>query len=146
MAARRALLSRYAVRWLFALHDQDQRFYAELVYDLCVEFSNTVPLGFRSDGKDKVMFNSYFVYLHSSHRSPQEYAVKQLDKTLRSITRLAQNYVMFSEFDGVFLRWLESVSFYNLYHEVSGTPLSLDPTWLMSRYVAYASIASIVPS
>ena len=37
LAARRALLSRYAMPWLLALHDQDTTAYAALIYETVVE-------------------------------------------------------------------------------------------------------------
>ena len=40
VAARRALLSRYAMPWLLALHDQDTTAYAALIYETVVEIED----------------------------------------------------------------------------------------------------------
>jgi hypothetical protein len=40
VAARRALLSRYAIPWLLALHDQDTTTYAALIFETVVEIEN----------------------------------------------------------------------------------------------------------
>lgn len=40
MTVRTALLSRYAVPWLLALHDQDQESYANILYETCVELAD----------------------------------------------------------------------------------------------------------
>lgn len=45
IAARRALLLRYVMPWLLALHDQDTHMYAKLVYDICLDIENGVPPG-----------------------------------------------------------------------------------------------------
>jgi hypothetical protein len=39
VASRRALLTRYAVKWLVELHDQDPALYGVLMYEICVETS-----------------------------------------------------------------------------------------------------------
>jgi hypothetical protein len=45
VASRRSLLTRYAARWLLALHDQDPASYTALVYDICVELVEDGPVG-----------------------------------------------------------------------------------------------------
>jgi hypothetical protein len=46
VATRRALLTRYAARWLLAVHNLDITSYAKLLYELCTDMSGDIP----SDG------------------------------------------------------------------------------------------------
>lgn len=46
VAARRSLLSRYAARWLLALHDQDVVMYARLLFEIIRDIASHVESSF----------------------------------------------------------------------------------------------------
>jgi len=66
VATRRALLNRYAIRWLLALHDLDVDRYTDLLYDLSAEIAGEFMihddffLGLPSEELVKVM-HAHFV-------------------------------------------------------------------------------------
>ncbi|RDB21389.1 hypothetical protein Hypma_011626 [Hypsizygus marmoreus] len=120
IAARRTLLSQYVKPWLLALHDQDAKIYAGLIYESCIDtegFSSGV-LGALSDVATK------------------EQLLSQCDKALRWITRLSQVSVAFTIFDELLLLWLESVSIHKLYEEPMSSLFRLFPreTEASNRY------------
>lgn len=39
VASRRALLNQYVARWLLALHDQNIKIYANMLYDICTDLA-----------------------------------------------------------------------------------------------------------
>ncbi|KAG2054622.1 hypothetical protein BDR06DRAFT_982221 [Suillus hirtellus] len=87
VAARRCLLSRYAARWLLALHDQDFVAYARLLSDIIQDIASR--------------HESSCLNAHESS-SPAE-------KSLRFITRLCRASVSFTVLDDLFLTWLQTL-------------------------------------
>ncbi|KAI0054105.1 hypothetical protein FA95DRAFT_1480391 [Auriscalpium vulgare] len=96
VAHRRTLLKQYAAAWMLALHDQDMAFYAQTLYHLVAEIEED------SDAVENISFET------PSESKLEARAVSLADRTLRSIVRLHQNAVIFTAFDDLFLRWLES--------------------------------------
>ncbi|KAJ7109404.1 hypothetical protein C8R44DRAFT_286771 [Mycena epipterygia] len=98
VASRRALLNRYAVKWLLEMHDQDPALYTTLIYEICVEASQ--------EGSVDVDI----VELQSQEVQKRHHA-ESSDRLLKFIIRLSQaSGVAFSIFDTLFLRWLEHIS------------------------------------
>ncbi|KAF8212196.1 hypothetical protein K438DRAFT_1230880 [Mycena galopus ATCC 62051] len=105
VASRRALQNRYAVKWLSEMHDQDPALYGALLYEICVEAS-------QSDGADIDILKM------PSEDERKRRDADLSDKLLKSIIRLSQaNGVAFSVFDMLFLRWLEHISAMDVFFE-----------------------------
>ncbi|KAI0670290.1 hypothetical protein C8Q78DRAFT_114403 [Trametes maxima] len=97
IAGRRALSSRYAARWLLALHDQDVDEYATVVFDLLVEQAQDLPVSddfFLGKGRDPVNKRDVVI----------------TEKILQLILRLNQASVVFTAFDDLFQKWLSRAS------------------------------------
>lgn len=123
IAARRALLSRYGIPWLLALHDLDTHIYAKLVYDICLEIaeihSGNVFDPHLDDTKEKVRGLPESVLFIDI--GPQARFAAHCDQVLRSIMKLSQLSIAFTIFDELFVLWLESTSTLNAYEVVSQT-------------------------
>ncbi|KAJ6596919.1 hypothetical protein DFH09DRAFT_972654 [Mycena vulgaris] len=105
VASRRALLTRYAVKWLLEMHDADPALYGALIYEICVETS-------QEDSVDVDILN-----VPSPEEQKRRYA-ESSDRLLKFIIRLSQaSGVAFSIFDTLFLRWLEHVSAMDVFSE-----------------------------
>ncbi|KAJ7449837.1 hypothetical protein FB451DRAFT_1286715 [Mycena latifolia] len=105
VASRRALLARYAVKWLSEMHDEDPALYGTLIYEICVEASQEGSL-------DVDILNLL------SHEQQKRRHAELCDKLLKHIIRLSQaSGVVFSVFDTLFLRWLEHVSAMDVFSE-----------------------------
>lgn len=87
VAARRSLLSRYATRWLLALHDQDFVAYARLLSDIIQDVASRHELPF---------FNA-----HESSSTAE--------RSLRFIIRLCRASVDFTALDDLFFMWLQTL-------------------------------------
>ncbi|KAG1782540.1 hypothetical protein EV702DRAFT_387062 [Suillus placidus] len=87
IAARRSLLSRYAARWLLALHDQDFVAYARLLSDIIQDVASRHE---RS--------------CLSAHESSST-----AERSLRFILRLCRASVDFTALDDLFLMWLQTL-------------------------------------
>ena len=101
VAGRRALLSRYAARWLLALHDLDGNAYAMLVFDLLVEQAQELPVSdefFLGKGRDTVEKRETII----------------TEKVLQLILKLSQASVLFTTFDDLFQKWLDRASSLNV--------------------------------
>ncbi|KAM6500500.1 hypothetical protein JOM56_003514 [Amanita muscaria] len=94
IAFRRTIGSRYAMGWLLALHDQDALLYAEVLYDACVDFVNV----------ETVNSQASLILPPGRHESNIN------ENILRCITKLSQASVIYSTFDRLTSRWMESVS------------------------------------
>ncbi|KAL0581716.1 hypothetical protein V5O48_000298 [Marasmius crinis-equi] len=92
VASRRALVNRYAVPWLAALHDQSPDNYAMILYDICNEVVDNTSTS-----------ESSWDVLHDAEdsRDPENY-----ERVLRLMVRLSQNSIMFSASEAIFTRWL----------------------------------------
>ncbi|THU91128.1 hypothetical protein K435DRAFT_727522 [Dendrothele bispora CBS 962.96] len=90
--SRRALLRRYAVPWLHALHNQDIDAYAALVYEICADFAD-----------DSIQHSTDVSFVEEQRK--EEYP----DQLLRLISRLFNYSVTFSATEIIFGRWLDSV-------------------------------------
>ncbi|KAF7338262.1 hypothetical protein MVEN_02051500 [Mycena venus] len=105
VASRRALLNRYAVKWLSEMHDQDPALYGSLMYEICVEAS-------QDESVDIDILKM---------PSPDERKRRDADfsdRLLKFIIRLSQaSGVAFSVFDVLFLRWLEHISTMDVFFE-----------------------------
>ncbi|KAL0946866.1 hypothetical protein HGRIS_013032 [Hohenbuehelia grisea] len=92
IALRRTLQTRYVVPWLLALHNLDPALYTNFLYEIAIgmaeEQMDEGSLGL--DGADR----------DADH----------LDKILAFVTRFSQNFVAFSIFDDLFLRWAQALS------------------------------------
>ncbi|KAJ7774854.1 hypothetical protein B0H16DRAFT_1508657 [Mycena metata] len=105
VASRRALLNRYAVKWLSEMHDQDPALYGELLYDICVEASQ--------EGNTDVDILK-MPTLEERKRRDADVS----DKLLKVIIRLGQTSgAAFSIFDTLFLKWLEHISTMDVFSE-----------------------------
>ncbi|KAJ7235476.1 hypothetical protein B0H12DRAFT_1141671 [Mycena haematopus] len=105
VASRRALLNRYALKWLSEMHDQDPTLYGVLMYQICAEASQD---------------NSLDVDISkiSSEHERKRRDADLSDRLLKSIIRLSQTSgVAFSVFDTLFLRWLEHITTMDVYFE-----------------------------
>ncbi|VDB82999.1 unnamed protein product [Peniophora sp. CBMAI 1063] len=90
VAHRRSLLQKYATVWLLAFHDQDIPFYANALYETIADLTEETSI--------------------SEQVKAEDLAVYLADTSLRSIVRLTQASVVFTVFDDLLLRWLESTS------------------------------------
>ncbi|KAF4576589.1 hypothetical protein EYR36_004567 [Pleurotus pulmonarius] len=88
IATRRGMLSRYACRWLRALHDQSPPQYAVLLFDLAREIAET----------EKMPISS----LSTGNRATY-------DRTLSNIAGFMRASATFTVGDGLFSLWLESL-------------------------------------
>ncbi|KAJ3845083.1 hypothetical protein F5878DRAFT_655339 [Lentinula raphanica] len=98
VASRKALLNRYAVPWLLALHHQNTEEYCNLLYDICAELTDEA-IDLPTDLFDEDI--SHDVKAH---------AARYHDKVLRSLTRLFHNSIAFTVSEKLFVRWLSSLS------------------------------------
>ena len=118
VAGRRALSSRYAARWLLALHDQDVDTYAVMVFDLLAELAQELPVAdefFLGRGRDPI--------------EKRDAAITE--RILHLILKLSQASVLYTAFDDLFQKWLDRASsldvdqqmvrFYSVEHRVSLT-------------------------
>jgi hypothetical protein len=127
VASRRALLSQYVARWLLALHDQDVRVYANVLYDICTDLAEDVSvddklfLGEREVSAEQVSPSNSSMTICAKIYFSQKRKTTYADSILRCIIKLCQATVTFSVFDDLFLMWLETVSAMNLYHKVLAT-------------------------
>ncbi|KAG0707722.1 hypothetical protein DFH29DRAFT_594927 [Suillus ampliporus] len=87
VAARRSLLSRYAARWLLALHDQDVVTYARLLSEIIQDIASC---------------------LESSCPNVHEPS-STAERSLRFIIRLCRASVDFTALDDLFLMWLQTL-------------------------------------
>ncbi|KAG1803828.1 uncharacterized protein HD556DRAFT_1226659 [Suillus plorans] len=87
VAARRCLLSRYAARWLLALHDQDFVAYARLLSDIIQDIASR----------------------HESSCLNAHESSSTAERSLRFITRLCRASVSFTVLDDLFLMWLQTL-------------------------------------
>ncbi|KAJ7709877.1 hypothetical protein B0H17DRAFT_1029591 [Mycena rosella] len=105
VASRRALQTRYAVKWLLEMHDDDPALYGALIYEVCFEASQEGSL------------DVDILKLPSQEEQKRRYA-ESSDRLLKSIIRLSQTGgVALSVFDALFLRWLEHVSTMDVFSE-----------------------------
>ncbi|KAJ4487923.1 hypothetical protein J3R30DRAFT_3280032 [Lentinula aciculospora] len=110
VASRKALLSRYAIPWLLALHNQNPENYCNLLYDICAELRDDeidLPTDLFSEAPD------YNVKAH---------AAQYHDKVLRSLTRLFHNSIAFTVSEKLFVRWLSSLSTSGMVAQVCPIP------------------------
>ncbi|KAF8636667.1 hypothetical protein AX17_003473 [Amanita inopinata Kibby_2008] len=96
VAFRRVLHSRYAATWLLALHNQDSTLYAEMLYDSCAELVNVQSV----DGTLDVLT----VPMSRKRESDK------CDKILRYIIKLSQATVVYSIFNDLISRWMQTTS------------------------------------
>lgn len=101
VAGRRALSSRYAARWLLALHDQDVDAYAVMVFDLLVEQAQELPV-------------SDEFFLGKGHDSVEKREATVTEKILHLILKLSHASVLFTTFDDLFQKWLDRASSLNV--------------------------------
>lgn len=97
VAGRRALLSRYAARWLLALHDLDFEAYGVMVFDLLVEQAQELPV-------------SDEFFLGKGRESTETRETMVTEKVLQLILKLSQASVLFTVFDDLFQKWLDRAS------------------------------------
>jgi hypothetical protein len=128
VAARRALLNRYAVKWLSEMHDQDPALYGVLLYEICVEASQDDRvevdiLKMPSQEERKVACLPFSASTRLIVHPRRDAALS--DKLLKSIIRLSQGSgVAFGVFDTLFLRWLEHISTMDIFLEVNSTRMN----------------------
>ncbi|KAF5365590.1 hypothetical protein D9758_003325 [Tetrapyrgos nigripes] len=91
--SRRALLKRYAVPWLHALHNQNVDAYATLLYNICADFAD-----------DSVPHRADISFIEDQ-RKEEEYP----EQLLRLISRLYNSSVTFDATEIIFGRWLDSM-------------------------------------
>ncbi|KAG1827253.1 uncharacterized protein BJ212DRAFT_1256361 [Suillus subaureus] len=87
VAARRSLLSRYAARWLLALHDQDFVAYVRLLSDNIQDIASH--------------YESSCLNVHES--------LSTAERSLRFMIRLCRASVDFTVLDDLFLMWLQTL-------------------------------------
>ncbi|KAG1753463.1 hypothetical protein EDB19DRAFT_1903124 [Suillus lakei] len=87
VAARRSLLSRYAARWLLALHDQDFVAYARLLSEIIQDIASR----------------------HESSCLNAHESSSTAERSLRFIIRLCRASVDFTALDDLFLMWLQTL-------------------------------------
>ncbi|KAJ7172444.1 hypothetical protein C8R46DRAFT_149097 [Mycena filopes] len=105
VASRRALLNRYAVKWLSEMHHQDPALYGELLYDLCVEASQ--------EGSTDVDILKMPTPEERKRRDAHS-----SDTLLKFIIRLGQaSGAAFTIFDTLLLKWLEHISTMDVFSE-----------------------------
>ncbi|GAW10310.1 hypothetical protein LENED_012563 [Lentinula edodes] len=98
VASRKALVSRYAIPWLLALHHQNSENYCNILYDICAELvddETDLPTDLFSEVPD---------------HDVKAHAAQYHDKVLRSLTRLLHNSLTFTVSEKLFVRWLSSLS------------------------------------
>ncbi|KAJ3801305.1 hypothetical protein GGU11DRAFT_741651 [Lentinula aff. detonsa] len=98
VASRKALLDRYAVPWLLALHHQNPEDYCNLLYDICAELTDE-KIDLPTD-----------LYTEVTDHDVKAHATQYHDKVLRSLTRLFHNSIAFTVSEKLFMRWLASLS------------------------------------
>ncbi|KIK57795.1 hypothetical protein GYMLUDRAFT_228917 [Collybiopsis luxurians FD-317 M1] len=98
VASRRALLSRYAIPWLLALHHQNADSYCNLLFDICAELTDDV-IDLPTD-----------LFTEDPSHDVKTHAAQYHDKVLRALTRLLQNSITFTVSENLFVRWLSSLS------------------------------------
>ncbi|KZT09437.1 uncharacterized protein LAESUDRAFT_741739 [Laetiporus sulphureus 93-53] len=95
IASRRALLTLYASRWMYALHSLNVDDYARIVFDLLLAFA-----------EEDVVKDDFFL-----GKETEELQMKGrfhvVDKMLKSITKLVQAELAFTAFDDLFKNWLQ---------------------------------------
>jgi hypothetical protein len=139
VATRRALLTRYAARWLLAVHNLDIVSYAKLLYELCTDISGDIPTedtAFLVPQPDQMVEVS--LALRNVCRiieAPQRRAVKSFDQALRLIVKLVQASVVFTAFDDIYSWWLESVP---SEAHLQVCPFSCSSPTIRTSLVAYA--------
>ncbi|KAF4615386.1 hypothetical protein D9613_003079 [Agrocybe pediades] len=94
VAARRSLLSRFALPWLYELHNLQPDFYCEVLFETCLQAAEEID----SSGLELALPGD-----------AAEKSSKLCDDILRSIIKLSQSSVVFSVFDDLFIRWLEFI-------------------------------------
>ncbi|GBE81969.1 hypothetical protein SCP_0403450 [Sparassis crispa] len=109
VASRRALLHRYAARWLLALHNQDVDKYTTTIFDLLEEHAN------ESEPSDLILAADDF---------QKRRRLAATDNVLRLIMKLHQAGVVFTSYHDLFGRWLELAS--DVRHDE-------EPIWSLSR-------------
>ncbi|OBZ75571.1 hypothetical protein A0H81_04216 [Grifola frondosa] len=98
VASRRLLSSRYAARWMLALHDQDINGYGIMLFDLLVEHA-----------QDSGVVDEYFLS-KEREESQKRRRFATTDKVLHAIIKLSQASIVFTTFDDLFMKWLERAS------------------------------------
>ncbi|KAJ6502509.1 hypothetical protein C8R45DRAFT_976826 [Mycena sanguinolenta] len=125
VASRRALLNRYAVKWLSEMHDQDPALYGVLMYQICVEAS-------QEDNLDVDILTM------PSQEERKRRDADSSDRLLKFIIRLSQaSGVASNVFDTLFLRWLEHISTMDVFSESMPSlyrlfPREIDPSQRLS--------------
>ena len=122
MTVRTALLSRYAVPWLLALHDQDQEGYANILYETCVELADDRIVGsevFDLTGTDVSRRMKFFE--SALRESVKEVAIRRLDTVLFSIVKITQASVTFTCSDQLLAHWFNLATEVALPKKVSGS-------------------------
>ncbi|KAK7019346.1 hypothetical protein R3P38DRAFT_2978554 [Favolaschia claudopus] len=125
VAARRAMLNRYAVKWLSELHGQDPTLYGTLLYEICVEASRDVR-------------RTVDLLDIPTPDEQKRQSAESSDTLLRLIARLSQaSGVAFSVFDTLFFRWLEHVIIMDVASETTPSltrlfPRDTDPSQRLS--------------
>ncbi|KAI0748219.1 hypothetical protein C8Q80DRAFT_1104066 [Daedaleopsis nitida] len=111
VAGRRTLSSRYAARWLLALHDQDVDAYAMTMFDLLVEQAQELPVS-----------DEFFLGKAPDGMKKKEAIVTE--KMLQLILKLNQASVLFTTFDDLFQKWLDRASSLNVDEQIPFASLS----------------------
>ncbi|KAF8894642.1 hypothetical protein BD779DRAFT_1502197 [Infundibulicybe gibba] len=114
VASRRALLNRYVMKWLLALHDQDPVLYALILYDVCMELA------------DDCVYDED-IFATPRGEMEQKTQVKKCGRLLHSIVILAQASLSFSVFENIFVRSLDYISDLNLFDEPMSSLYRLFP-------------------
>ncbi|TFK42558.1 hypothetical protein BDQ12DRAFT_676416 [Crucibulum laeve] len=99
LAGRRSLLSRYATRWLQAIHNHDSHLYTNLIYEVCVESAEQIE-------QDKLMASQCSILENNDKKSTSS----KCDNILRFIMKFSQSSVTFGVFGGLFMKWIEFIS------------------------------------
>ncbi|KAK1236541.1 hypothetical protein PQX77_000234 [Marasmius sp. AFHP31] len=100
VASRGALVNRYAIPWLAALHDQSSENYAMILYDICNEVVENTSVS-----------ETTWDVLHDAEEIPNP---EKHEKILRLMLRLSQKSIMFTASEAIFVRWLSIVTSYDL--------------------------------
>ncbi|KAI5122947.1 hypothetical protein M0805_006828 [Coniferiporia weirii] len=95
VTCRKALLVKYASRWLFALHCQDAELYASLLFDSASDIARSSVENFSEFEVD------------GDHNKAKEITSTWADKVLRYIMKICQSSVVFSVEDDLLLKWLD---------------------------------------
>lgn len=112
VASRRSLLTRFALPWLFELHNLQPDFYCEVLFETCLQAAKDKdclePAAMLDNvGQENVHSPSLLIHLFIDYFLVQ--LNKICDDLLRSIIKLCQYSVVFSVFDALFIRWLDFV-------------------------------------